>query len=169
MDVTDLKPAPYNPRRIDPAAMQGLTKSLERFGDVQPIVWNKRSGQVVGGHQRLRILKSKKVSQATVVVVDLDEKDARVLNVALNSPHLAGEFTADLQELLDAIRHDDEILFAELRLSELLGSVARPAGDPNAAPPLPKRAKTQLGDVYLLGRHRQQSRPSMQPADDATA
>jgi ParB-like chromosome segregation protein Spo0J len=72
MDVSDLKPAPYNPRRIDPAAMHGLTKSLERFGDVQPIVWNKRSGLVVGGHQRLKILKSKKVNQTTVVVVDLD-------------------------------------------------------------------------------------------------
>jgi ParB-like chromosome segregation protein Spo0J len=50
IDLALLKPAPYNPRRIDPTAMNALTKSLERFGDVQPIVWNRRSGLVVAGH-----------------------------------------------------------------------------------------------------------------------
>ena len=124
MAVAALKPAPYNPRRIAPAAMAGLTKSLERFGDVQPIVWNKRSGLVVAGHQRLKVLKNKKIRQTTVVVVDLNERDGRALSITLNSSHIAGEFTADLQALLEAIRRDDEVLFAELRFAELLESVA---------------------------------------------
>ena len=70
MDVSALRASIYNPRQISPAAMAALTKSLERFGDVQPIVWNKRSGLVVAGHQRLKVLKSKKVKQTSVVVVD---------------------------------------------------------------------------------------------------
>jgi DNA modification methylase len=155
MAVALLKPAPYNPRRIAPAAMAGLTRSLERFGNVQPIVWNKRSGLVVGGHQRLKVLKNKKIRQTTVVVVDLDEREERALNIALNSSHIAGEFTADLQALLDAIRRDDEVLFAELRFAELLESVApRLSEDPNAAPPLPSKPKSSKGDLYTLGRHR---------------
>lgn len=95
MNIADLKPAPYNPRRIDRAAIEGLTRSMERFGDVQPIVWNRRSGFIVGGHQRLKVLKRKKVQEVAVavVVVDLDETEEKALNVALNSPHLAGEFT----------------------------------------------------------------------------
>jgi DNA modification methylase len=170
MDVSDLKPAPYNPRRIDPAAMQGLTKSLERFGDVQPIVWNKRSGLVVGGHQRLKILKAKKVNKTTVVVVDLDEKDERALNVALNSAKLSGEFSDKLQALLEAIRHEDEQLFAELRFGELLQSVGPPPSvDPNAAPPLARKARSALGDVYTLGRHRLVCGDSTDPAVVAAA
>lgn len=53
MAIADLKPSPYNPRRIDPEAMAGLTKSIERFGNVQPIVVNRRNMTVIGGHQRL--------------------------------------------------------------------------------------------------------------------
>jgi hypothetical protein len=143
IDVATLKPAPYNPRRIDPAAMTALTKSLERFGDVQPIVWNKRSGLVVAGHQRLKILRAKKVRQTTVVVVDLDERSERALNIALNSPSLCGEFTADLAALLAAIQRDDEVLFAQLRFAELLEQIApRSAGDPDAAPPCPSKSRT---------------------------
>jgi ParB family chromosome partitioning protein len=155
MAVAALKPAPYNPRRIAPAAMAGLTKSLERFGDVHPIVWNKRSGLVVAGHQRLRVLKSKRIRQTMVVVVDLNVRDEKALNIALNSSHIAGEFTADLQALLEAIRRDDEVLFAELRFAELLESVApRLSEDPNAAPPLPSKSTSSKGDLYILGRHR---------------
>jgi DNA modification methylase len=155
MDIATLRPARYNPRRIDPAAMAALTKSLERFGDVQPIVWNRRSRLVVAGHQRLKVLKSKKVKQTAVVVVDLDERSERALNIALNSPALAGVFSADLQVLLETIQRDDEVLFAELRFAELLEQVTpRPMGDPNAAPPLPSKARTAPGDLYTLGRHR---------------
>ena len=155
MDIAVLRASHYNPRRISAAAMAALTTSLERFGDVQPIVWNKRSGLVVGGHQRLKILKSKKVKQTSVVVVDLDERSERALNVALNSSALAGTFTDSLEALLAAIQRDDEVLFAQLRFADLLDRVApRAAGDPNVAPPLPSKATAAPGDLYSLGRHR---------------
>lgn len=156
MAISDLKPSPYNPRRIDPEAMAGLTKSIERFGNVQPIVFNRRSGYVVGGHQRLKVLRAKKVKATEVVVVDLGEKEERALNIALNNPHIAGEFTADLQGLLEEIRADDAGLFAELRLDELLAEMASEgqAVDPDAIPPLPRVPKTKPGDVYALGDHR---------------
>ncbi len=155
MDIALLNPAKYNPRRIAPAAMAALTKSLERFGDVQPIVWNKRSCLVVAGHQRLKILKAKKVRQTTVVVVDLDERSERALNIALNSTALAGTFSDGLEALLEAIQRDDEVLFAELRFAELLDRVApQSAGDPDDAPALPSKPTTARGDLYTLGRHR---------------
>jgi hypothetical protein len=156
MTVADLKPAPYNPRRINGEALAGLTRSIQRFGNVQPIVWNQRSGLVVGGHQRLKVLRGNKVKTTEVVVVDLDEKEERALNIALNNPHIAGEFTADLQRLLDEIKADDAALFADLRLDELLvdTEVERPTVDPDAIPLLPKVPKTRPGDLYLLGDHR---------------
>ena len=57
---------------------------MERFGAVQPIIWNERSGYVVGGHQRLKVLRRKKVQEVAVVVVDLDETEEKALNLALN-------------------------------------------------------------------------------------
>jgi hypothetical protein len=156
MTVAHLRPAPYNARRIDSVALAGLTKSIERFGNVQPVVWNQRSGFVVGGHQRLKVLRANKVKTTEVVVVDLDEKEERALNVALNNPHIAGEFTADLQRLLEEIKADDGAFFADLRLDELLVDT-EPEGqtvDPDAIPLPPKVPKTRPGDVYLLGDHR---------------
>jgi ParB-like chromosome segregation protein Spo0J len=86
MAVKNLKAAPYNPRRIDDASLAALGKSIDRFGIVEPIIFNRRSGFVVGGHQRLKVLRSKKIVSAPVVVVDLDETEERALNLALNSP-----------------------------------------------------------------------------------
>src|SRR5580704_14775377 len=118
-----LKPAPYNPRRISPGALAALETSLKRFGLVEPIVWNERSGFVIGGHQRLRILRREKRRDVTVVVVNLDAADEKVLNVTLNSDTLRGEFTASLEGLLDEIAATRAALYADLRLDELRAEV----------------------------------------------
>lgn len=117
MPVADLLPAPYNGRHIDAAAMAGLSKSIQRFDNVELIAWNRRSGYVVGGHQRLKVLRGKKAKTTELVVVDLDAKVERALNVALNSPHIAGEFTADLQrlfgELLAEVASEEQTIDAD--------------------------------------------------------
>lgn len=56
MALADLAPADYNPRRISPKAMQGLRASLTRFGELGGIVFNRRTGNLVGGHQRVKAL-----------------------------------------------------------------------------------------------------------------
>jgi len=156
MALAELKPAPYNPRRMDHAAMAGLTKSMERFGNVQPIVWNRRSGFVVGGHQRLKVLKRQGALQTAVVVVDIGETDEKALNVALNSPGIAGEFTDRLEALLEQIRTDDAALFRDLQFDALLAQAKDPAVlvDPDQIPDLPKKPVTRPGDTWALGRHR---------------
>jgi ParB-like chromosome segregation protein Spo0J len=53
MPINKLHGAAYNPRTINDGAMKGLEASMDRWGLVQPIVWNKRTNNVVGGHQRL--------------------------------------------------------------------------------------------------------------------
>lgn len=106
-DLSELKPHPNNPRYIDERALSGLAASLERFGVVEPIVWNRRTGFVVGGHQRLKVLESKGVTTTRVVVVDLDEQEELALNVTLNNPNIAGAFNEDVAEILMAL--DDEL------------------------------------------------------------
>lgn len=101
--IADLIPAPYNPRAISPEALAGLRGSVERFGLVEPVVSNRRTGRVVGGHQRLKVLQQMGETETQVVVVDLDEMEEKALNVALNNPAIAGEFTADIHLLLAEI------------------------------------------------------------------
>lgn len=56
MEVKQLSPAPYNPRKITDKQLQSLKKAMAEFGDLSGIVVNQRSGNVVGGHQRLKNL-----------------------------------------------------------------------------------------------------------------
>lgn len=108
--VADLVPAPYNPRvPLAPGspAYRRLERSLDEFDLVQPLVWNERTGHVVGGHQRLEILKRKGVTEIDAVVVDLPLEREKALNVALNNSLLASDWDAD--RLVDVLAELDEI------------------------------------------------------------
>src|SRR3990167_11202878 len=119
MRIADLASAPYNPRRISEEALAGLRASVERFGLVQPIIFNRRSGVVVGGPQRVKAMADLGEESTDVVVVDLGEDEEIALNLALNSPHISGEFTAGLAPLLARIEGALPELSAALRLPEL--------------------------------------------------
>lgn len=87
VELDKLKEAAYNPRvKLEPGMdeYEKLRKSIETFGDVEPIVWNQRTGNVVGGHQRLQVLRDLGEKEATVSVVDMDEAAEKRLNLALN-------------------------------------------------------------------------------------
>lgn len=109
IELSKLNPAAYNPRvNLEPGMeeYEKLKKSIKTFGDVEPIVWNKRTGNVVGGHQRLQVLKDLGAKKAKVSVVDLDEKQEKRLNLALNKAK--GEWDIEkLNKLLSGITEDN--------------------------------------------------------------
>lgn len=132
VEISKLKAAKYNPRQISGRAMQGLAASLGRFGIVQPVVANSRNMTVVGGHQRIKAAERLGLSKVPVVWVDLPDDQEKALNVALNSPAIAGEFTDDLQQLLDSlagIDGYDDLLLADLEVVEMV-----PGFDPDDEP-----------------------------------
>lgn len=100
--------------------MKGLRASLKRFGLVQPIIFNRRSGFVVGGHQRVAALRANGATEADVVVVDLDDIDEKALNITLNNAKISGEFTDELEAILKDIQEQDAAMLHELRLDALL-------------------------------------------------
>lgn len=120
--LSELKPAGYNPRKISEQALRGLAASIGRFGLVQPIVWNRRTGNVVSGHQRLRVLIDQGATETDVVEVDLDETAERALNVSQNNPNISGEYEDDaLQAILrdlSAVEYD----MAPILLDSLVGA-----------------------------------------------
>ena len=99
INIEQLKPAPYNPRKSNKKQEEHLKKSLEKFGVVEPIVYNKRTGYIVGGHFRVRELKKLGYTEVDCVVVDLSEEDEKELNVRLNAN--TGEWDFDLLESWD--------------------------------------------------------------------
>ncbi len=161
--LSALDPAPYNPRTISPDALTGLRYSVERFGLVEPIVWNERTGRVAGGHQRLRVLQSMGETETQVVVVDLSEVEEKALNVALNNPAIAGDFTTELHALLAEINQampelGDLLRFDDLadQTKELLAALAPNDGltPPDDVPEAPEDPITQPGDLWIMGGHR---------------
>lgn len=64
--IKDLNAASYNPRTMSKHDRQALHKSLERFGDLSGIVFNKRTNQLVGGHQRVAAFKKSKNAKITI-------------------------------------------------------------------------------------------------------
>ena len=127
MALADLNPAEYNPRSISEKNLAGLTSSIEKFGMVEPIVWNKRTGKIVGGHQRHKVLSEAGVKETDVVVIDLDESEEVALNITLNNPHIQGDFADNLKDVLEQVEPDAE--FGELRLDELLNKLVREETD----------------------------------------
>ncbi|MFB0846564.1 transcriptional regulator [Paenibacillus oleatilyticus] len=83
-----INPATYNPRiDLQPGdpAYEKLKRSIEQFGYMDLIVWNERTGNMVGGHQRYKILVNKQGrTEINVSVVDMDPKQEKLLNIALN-------------------------------------------------------------------------------------
>lgn len=94
----DIKNAPYNPRIMDAKAKKRLKQNIAKHGLVSALTWNRRTGNLVGGHQRLEqldALEKENDYELTVCVVDVDEKEEAALNVQLNNPSMQGEWDFD--------------------------------------------------------------------------
>jgi len=83
--LSELNAAPYNPRQSTAKQEKQLKASLEKFGLVEPVIYNKRTGYIVGGHFRVRELQKLGCKEIDCVIVDLNDEDdqmliARVLN-----------------------------------------------------------------------------------------
>ncbi len=112
IELEKLKEAAYNPRvalKPGDAEFEKLKRSIETFGDVEPIVWNERTGNIVGGHQKLAVLKFMGKTDTLVSVVDLDDKEEKQLNIALNK--IKGEWDhTKLEEILSRFEADTALL-----------------------------------------------------------
>jgi 16S rRNA G966 N2-methylase RsmD len=107
--ISELKPYPGNPRRMQKKMYEALKRSIKEFGLVDPLVVNPNN-EVIGGNQRLAALKELGVEEVPVVVVDLPKSKERALNLALNK--IQGEF--DIKLLAEFV---EDILPVDLELT----------------------------------------------------
>ncbi len=163
--VDKLNPAKYNPRKDlkkgDPE-YEKLKRSIETFGYVEPVIWNKKTGHIVGGHQRFKILKEQGAAEVDCVVVDMDEAEEKALNVALNK--VSGDWDmpklAELLEDLDKSMFDVSLTgFDAAEIEDLFSKVhdkdVNDDGfDADKALEDIKNPISKSGDIWLLGKHR---------------
>jgi ParB-like chromosome segregation protein Spo0J len=124
MDLAGITPADYNPRSISAEALGRLTKSVAEFGNLSPVTLNVRTGNLVGGHQRVKCLLAMGHKETDVWCVDLPPEKEKAANLTLNN--LAGEWNEDgLADILRGLREGgvdlDVTGFSDTRLEEILG------------------------------------------------
>ena len=160
--ISKIKPAAYNPRKDlkpgDPEYLK-LAKSMKEFDLVEPLVWNKRSGNLVGGHQRLKILKDIGQTEVEVSVVDLDDAKEKALNIALNK--ISGEWDLpvlkDLLQEIDTGAFDIEVTgFDSKEIEDLINKTFVPTAGNTDDDAIPENVETicKKGDLWKLGEHR---------------
>ena len=152
--------ASWNPRTIDDHDLDALRRSLKFFGTVEPIVVNKRSGRIVGGHQRVRAAQAEEIESLPVVYVDLDDPSEKQLNLALNRIHGSWD-EAKLEVLLrelETLGADMDLTgFTEEQIEQLLRGDDEPVDgltDPDDIPEPPDEPMTQRNDLIVMGQHR---------------
>lgn len=161
--VIDLVPADYNPRKdLKPGdkEYEKLKRSINEFGYVDPLIWNKRTSRLVGGHQRLKVLKDMGIDEVDVVVVDMDEEKEKALNVALNK--ISGDWDKDKLMLLitDLQGEDFDVSLTGFDPEELddlfKDNMKDGVKDDNfdVDKELKKSTMTKPGDLWQLGEHR---------------
>lgn len=172
--VTDINPAEYNPRKDlkpgDPA-YEKLKRSMTEFGYVEPIIWNEETGNIVGGHQRYKVLVAEGHTEVECVIVKMSPEREKALNVALNKVTGDWEFEAlaDLIKDLEAQDFDVTLTgFDAAEIEDLFSQVHDKDAtdddyDVNKA--LEGAAFVKPGDVWLLGRHRLLCGDATKPED----
>lgn len=161
--TSELLPAEYNPRKDlkpgDPE-YEKLKRSIEQFGYVEPVIWNKTTGRIVGGHQRLKVLMDMGIDEIDCVVVEVSEEKEKALNIALNK--ISGEWDKEKLSLLiaDLQGADFDVSltgFEPAEIDDLFKASVKDKihdDDFDVDAELKKPAITKPGDVWTLGRHR---------------
>lgn len=163
LSVDALRPAAYNPRKKLKAGdkeYEKIKNSILEFGYVEPIIVN-YDMTVIGGHQRLTVLKDLGYTEVQCVEVHIeDENKVKALNIALNkitgawNEQLLADLIVDLQS---ANFNTDFTGFEATEIEQLFSKVHNKEikeDDFDVEEELKKPTMSQTGDVWLLGRHR---------------
>lgn len=162
LPLKELKPAAYNPRKKlkkGDKEYEKIKQSLLKFGYVDPIIVNEDL-TVIGGHQRLTVLKDLDYETAKCVIVDLPKEDEKALNIALNK--ITGQWDeALLADLLLDLQESDFNLdltgFEPPEIDDILSNVhdkELSEDEFDVEEELKKQTLSRHGDIWQLGKHR---------------
>ncbi len=155
--LSQLKAHPKNPRQISKDQMVHLENVIAKFGMIDKPVIN-LDMTIIGGHQRVKILKKMKIKELECWVPDelLEEKDVEELMIKHNLNQGSWDFDAlannfEVMDLLGYGFSEEQLFGITKDVQELTGEDEE---DGSLTPCDDKDAITKTGDLYLLGDHR---------------
>lgn len=101
----EMAPHPRNPRVIEPKSQKRLKEKLQQVGLLDTVVWNRRTGFILSGHQRMAILDKlerydhesrKNDYELDVAAVDIDDLAELEMLAFFNNPSAQGGFDLDM-------------------------------------------------------------------------
>lgn len=160
--IADLVPASYNPRKaLKPGdkEYEKIKRSIEEFGYCEPVIVNSDM-TIIGGHQRVTVLKDLGYSEIDCIVIDIDKTKERALNIALNK--ITGEWNKELlADLIAELQDSDfDVTFTGFdppEIEQLMNSVHDKEiveDEFDIDSQLQQPTVTREGDLWLLGEHR---------------
>jgi len=162
LPISVLKPAEYNPRKkLKPGDKEykKIKDSIEEFGFADPLVIN-ADMTIIGGHQRLNVAIDLGYTEVPCAVVDVDKTREKALNIALNK--ITGEWDEQmLADLLTDLKEADYDLdytgFEAPEVEQLFSNIYDKKvkeDDFDVDKELQQPCFSQIGDLWLLGKHR---------------
>jgi ParB-like nuclease domain len=107
LPIKSLKPNPKNPREITKEQLYRLEQVIDKFGMIDKPIVNK-DWTIIGGHQRIRILKKKKVKSVECWVAEelltQEEIDHLCIGLNLNQGRWDFDILANQWEPLDLLK-----------------------------------------------------------------
>jgi hypothetical protein len=172
--VEKLVPYARNPRTHSEAQVARIAASIVEFGFVNPVLVDSDAG-IIAGHGRLLAAKKLRLTQVPVIVLDhLSPAQRRAYLLADNKlAEQAGWDEELLRVELKALDLEDFDLgvigFSDEELKDLFEDTGASTGltDEDAAPEVPARPVSRVGDLWLLGQHRVLVRPARSPTPRA--
>lgn len=167
-NISDLNPNPKNPRKITKEGLAGLKESLRKFGELSGVVFNRTTGQLVGGHQRVQIFQEQ---NPEIIMIDSDtgyfeyeghnftyrevdwtEAKEYQANLTANNPNISGIFDLQLlPEFLELAKQEEGFELLQLEpLESLLGKKEIEEVEEDDLPEPPADPISQIGDVWEL-------------------
>lgn len=168
--IKTLHSDPDNARQISSRALDGLSVSTSRFGDLSGIVFNKRSQCLVAGHQRLKVLRRAGATEWTtesetsgfivhpetgerfkIRIVDWDEVTERAANLTANNPEISGEYTEEaIGQLTNLAGVYDA--FSDLALDDLSKSLQKELfkAEKKLTDDLAEDQSAEVHDAYMI-------------------
>ncbi len=111
VDINELHESVFNPRiKLEKTSKeyQQIAASIQEFGFVEPLVVNEHNMCVIGGHQRLQVLKDSGATEVECVMInETDPEREKALCVALNK--IKGDW--DMEKLAFLLGDDDVSVF----------------------------------------------------------
>lgn len=162
VSISDIKFDETNPNVVSKEQMDALSKGIKKFGNLSPVILNEDM-HILDGEHRVRIYEKMGEQSIPAYVINVNKIDGKMLRQIMNKlrgEHDKNKDAEEFKALFDAGKLD---LFSKLmakpkeefeQVLEKKFNMEFVDTQAEETPELPKVAKSKVGEIYQLGKHK---------------